>query len=161
MRVPFILFVTFFVMVPLVYVLFFTTLVDNLLIKLRARQISKADAEPEKVAARGERSERDETFVDLDKIIAELDKVRLPGGSPKTSPNKRSTRAASLTGKTSRNEKPFKPWAVRNTVDPDLFWSGSGWVTKAKVHRFDADEKAEVTLPECGKWYRFRNTTTK
>lgn len=160
MRIPFIILVTLLVMAPLIYVLFFTPLVDNLLLKLRvgqrARPISKTAAELEQVVVRASarvRGEWDEAIAELDKMTAR----RFAEDEAEQAVNPRRI----APGKTSGSEKPFKPWAVRNTADPDLFWSASGWVTKDKAHRFDAAEKAEVTLPACGKWYRFRTPTTK
>jgi hypothetical protein len=136
---PLIILLIVLVMAPTIYVLFFTSVVDTMLLRMRlgarVKTISKTAAALDQSVSKAAEKVRDERD-ELDAALTELKGV--------------------ASRRFSKPDTTFKPWAVRNTSDPDLFWSPVGWVSKDMASRFDADEKIAVTLPTNGKWHRFR-----
>lgn len=136
---PLIILLILIVMAPTIYLLFFTSVVDKLLLRLRLGSSAKSISQ---------------TAAAFDQNVVKM------AGKVRRESEELGAAFSELQGVASRRfSKPdttFKPWAIRNTSDSDLFWSPLGWVSKDMASRFDADEKHAVTLPTNGKWHRFR-----
>lgn len=134
---PALLLMVFLAMVPVVYALFFTHIVDRAVTRLRirgkTRSIAVAAADFESQAATAEkeltlvRAETDAAMAALDEAIGRWRPCADPDDAG---------------------------WLIRSAADPNRYWSRAGWVTKSKAARFSGAEKATLTIPAHGKWAR-------
>ena len=124
---PVLFIVILLLMVPVVYVLFFTKILDRVIGRLRsgdpARQVSGAGK-----------------IIDAT-VVSETDDFEMHRAKSPLSPE-------------SRDPKAY-PWLIRHRNDESLFWSSArGWVSRELADRFGEDEHLTMVLSPDGSWFK-------
>ena len=133
-------------MAPAIYVLFFTTVVDRLLLRLRLGSKEKTITDTAQAFNRSVKATADDLRDDrehLDRALRTVEQI-----AERSKP------------RNSRTPEEY-PWLIRGEVDQTAYWSNEfGWVDLHDADRFDNAEKLTLTLPIGGRWYKPRKKST-
>jgi len=129
---PVLFIVVLFLMVPVVYVLFFTKILDRLIGRLRSGNPTRPISGAGKII--------DAT------VVSEADDLELHRAKAPLSPESRDPEAC--------------PWLIRNHNDQSLFWSlARGWVSREQADRFSEEEHLTMVLSPEGSWFKSVETS--
>lgn len=136
---PLLLLLFVMALLPILYVLFFTRVIDQLLMK---RRISRRVHSLESTVASVDHAVRD-TIEDLKTEKMEVDRaLEIVAHISKTTPPMPSHAQA---------------WVIRHRECGDRYWSAAaGWVDIQEADQFDASHHETVVLPASGVWYQHR-----
>jgi hypothetical protein len=137
---PLLLLLFVMALLPILYVLFFTTVIDQLLMK---RRISRRVHSLESTVASVDDAVRD-TMEDLKTEKREVD------------------RALEMVAHISKTPPPVRShahtWVIRHRECRDRYWAATaGWVGIHEADRFDVAHHETTELPESGVWYQHHN----
>lgn len=134
------------VMAPAIYVLFFTTVFDRLLLRLRLGHKEKTITDTAQAFNRSVKETAEDLRGDREHINRALKTVEKIEGRSALRPT--------------RNLEDY-PWLIRGEIDLNSYWSNEfGWVDLRDADRFSNEEKLTLNLPIGGRWYKPRKKST-